>query len=175
MARQDYEKYFFTGEKVWGKDHPHPEVEYPVIFLSNGMYNQEEAPVRRTWMPISKPFAMEIKSHTHEFNQFLCFHGTDPKNPEDLGGTVEFTIGEEGKEMVKFSVNKATVFFVKQGLVHSPLEFKDIKDPKKPIMLSEFSLTSFYTRSKERGDDSVKSEYEIHMEKLKAEGKKPTF
>jgi len=167
-AREDFEKCFQTQEVIWAKHHPHPEVVYPSITIMSPMFGGTTQ-LRRSWMAVSDPFAMEIKSHTHEFHQYLTFCGTDPDNMVDLGGTVEFTIGEESDKLEMFSSDKACQFFVKEGLYHSPLVFKHVIDPEKPILFCETSFTDNYGRSAEIGDDSVKSEYELFAEKMKAE------
>ena len=51
------------------------------------------------WQTVKVPFAMAAEPHRHDFPQYLIFLGTDPDNLVDLGGTIEFTLSEDGKTM----------------------------------------------------------------------------
>ncbi|MDR0813772.1 MAG: hypothetical protein LBO63_07225 [Oscillospiraceae bacterium] len=162
-------KSFAYGDAVWNRYHPHPEVVLNSTSTLSRSF-EDAAPIRRCWMPISEPFSMEIKSHYHEFDQYLEFHGTDPKNPKSLGGTIEFTIGDTEDTMEKFTVTEATQFLVKRKLYHSPLVFAKVDDPSKPILMSEISFASSYDRSAEIGAEGQLSEYELFAEKMKKAG-----
>ncbi|MCF0120288.1 MAG: hypothetical protein HUJ65_01510, partial [Oscillospiraceae bacterium] len=166
--KADFEKCFQTKDTIWARFHPHHEVVYPSITILSPMFGGKTQ-LRRSWMAVSDPFAMEIKSHYHEFNQYLTFCGTDPDNMADLGGTIEFTIGETPDALEKYTCDKACQFFVKEELYHSPLIFASVKDIKKPILFCETSLTDNYGRSAEIGDTDEKSEFELFAEKMKAE------
>jgi hypothetical protein len=84
-------------------------------------------------------------------------------NMMDLGGEVEFSIGEEGKEMETFLLTRTTSFFIPKGLLHGPLVYKKINNPKYPILHNETSLTNEYFRKKEFGDSAQDSEYETFI------------
>jgi hypothetical protein len=90
------------------------------------------------WVPVSKPFIMEAEPHKHDNDQFLMFVGGDPKNMLDLGGEVELTLSEDGKNFEKFVFTKATWVFVPRGMYHCPLNFKKINDPARPIIFNDF-------------------------------------
>ena len=36
-----------------------------------------------------------VAAHTHDFNEILGFYGSDPQNPRNLGGEVEFWLEDE--------------------------------------------------------------------------------
>lgn len=166
MQESQYAKYIRRDMQIKVTAHPHPEVTSPVLIL-NSDEHFGNANLRLVWMPITEPFAMEIKTHSHDFDQFLAFVGGDLTNTMDLGGEVELTLGEEGKELETFVITTATIVHIPRGLLHCPLVFKKIHDPKKPILFQELSLTPEYNRSAERGDSTELSEYEIFMKDKK--------
>jgi hypothetical protein len=75
-------------------------------------------------------------AHSHDFDEVLCFIGTDPKNPRDLGGQIEFTIGDE-----KHVFDKTTVLFVPKNLPHCPFVHKRVD---RPFLLVVFAVTGSY-------------------------------
>jgi hypothetical protein len=93
---------------------------------------------RLGFVPVSQPFVMEAAPHKHDNDQFLLFTGGDINNMVDLGGEVELTLSEDGKNLEKFVFTKATWVFVPRGLYHCPLNFKKINDPSKPILFHDF-------------------------------------
>jgi hypothetical protein len=62
--------------------------------------------------------------HDHLF----CFLGTNPDNPADLGGEVEFWLGE-GKELDKVIVNTPSSIYVPEGLAMFPMLWRKVKRP----------------------------------------------
>ena len=134
----DLSKYIVSGNALHAKDQPHHEVVYPVIYTGSSLYDANE-PIRRTWMPVSVPHVLAEKAHYHEFLEYIVFYGSDPDNISDLGGTVEFTVGENEDDLTVFTITESTQFFIKPGLWHSPMVFTKINDPKKPIIFCEVS------------------------------------
>jgi hypothetical protein len=68
--------------------------------------------------------APKYKPHNHDFDEYLVFLGTDPKDPSDLGAEVEIWLGDE-----KHAFNKSCAVFVPKGLYHTPLIFKRVDRP----------------------------------------------
>jgi mannose-6-phosphate isomerase-like protein (cupin superfamily) len=62
--------------------------------------------------------------HTHDFNEYLIFLGTNQKDPRDLGGEVEVWLGGE-----KHIITKSCAVFVPAGTKHAPIYFKRIDTP----------------------------------------------
>ncbi len=164
----DYEGLFKSGEEIWFRRHPFSEVNLPCVGFGNKAFGGKETLCRK-WMPVSKAFEMESKTHTHDFDKFVCFTGTNQENMLDLGGEIEFTIGEEGKELIKFTSSVACQFFIKKGLLHSPLVFKRVDNPNKPILISEISFTDYYDFNSETGYREDNSEYELLIDSLNTE------
>ena len=145
MAESPYEKYIRRDPQSKGVNEMHPEVTSPVLGLrgdeSFGNHN-----FAMSWWPISTPFEMVSETHAHDFDQYLMFVGGDINNMMDLGGEVELTLGEEGKELEKFVFTRATMVYVPAGLLHCPLNFKKVNDPKKPILFHDFFFSPEYKR-----------------------------
>ena len=58
---------------------------------------------------------MSTKPHVHDYDEAIFFMGSDPQNFEDLGATVEFSIGANEEE--KFTFDKATAVVVRRCFV----------------------------------------------------------
>jgi hypothetical protein len=73
-----------------------------------------------------KPSASENEPppHSHEFDEVLAFFGSNPEDPLDLGGEVEFWLGDE-----KHLIQKSCLVFVPKGLVHCPLVARRVDRP----------------------------------------------
>lgn len=56
------------------------------------------------------------EAHAHDFDEFIGFIGSDPEHPEELGGEVQFYIGDE-----YFSMTKSGLVYIPRGVVHSPI------------------------------------------------------
>jgi hypothetical protein len=69
-----------------------------------------------------------LKPHVHAHGQTYSFIGTDKEHLEDLGGTVEFWIGE-GKEAEKHTITSAATVLVPKDVVHLPLYIKEVHRP----------------------------------------------
>jgi hypothetical protein len=64
------------------------------------------------------------KPHCHDFDEYLVFQGTDPADPFDLGGEIEFWLGGE-----KHLITKSCAVFCPKGVYHSPLYTRRIDRP----------------------------------------------
>ena len=152
-----YERCIKTGEEL-NAHYPDTENLCTVMTTTHHMFGGKEL-VRRTWMPIIKPHTMEVRSHTHTFSEYLVFLGSDPENISDLGGVVEFTIGENEDDLETFSIDKSTQFHLKQGVWHSPLVFKEVRDPKKPVILCEVSYAAQLVQDRKLDNDITKNDW----------------
>jgi hypothetical protein len=91
---------------------------------------------------VYEPFLLRPDAHKHDFEQFLCFFGGDPMNPEDFGGEVELSLGEEGEKHI---ITSNTIVYLPGGLIHGPLNFKKID---RPIMYMDIFLSPAYSSKK---------------------------
>jgi hypothetical protein len=139
MAETKYDKYIKSGLTV---DIPH-YTGYSLLSHQGEL----DADCSIGYHCISKPMSFD-KPHSHEFTELLCFIGGDPTNILDLGAEVEVCLGEEGE---KHYLNTAGVVSIPAGLVHCPINIKNVK---KPIVFLEISLTRIYGHGVAR-DDAV--------------------
>jgi len=141
---EGYAKYIKSGEVLWAKGQPHHMVVYPVVAAGSHLFDSKEK-IRRTWMPVSVPHTLADKPHSHSFIEFMVFYGTNPNDISDLGGEMEFTVGESEDDLTVFKFNKSTIFCMMPGVWHNPMVIKTVNDPKYPINFCEVSQAHGYT------------------------------
>jgi hypothetical protein len=64
------------------------------------------------------------QAHTHDFDEVLCFFGTDPDDPHALCGEIELWLGNE-----KHILTRSCVIFIPKGLQHCPLIIRRVDRP----------------------------------------------
>lgn len=72
-------------------------------------------------MPDPNP---HIGEHTHDYDEIILHLGTDPNNPEDLGGEIE--IGIDGQPV---TIDSTSGIYVPKGVKHGPLVWKKFTKP----------------------------------------------
>lgn len=72
-------------------------------------------------MPDPNP---HIEEHAHDYDEIVLHIGTDPDNPEDLGGEIE--IGLDGQPVV---INRTSAIYIPKGMKHGPLVWKEFHHP----------------------------------------------
>ncbi|OFV84309.1 MAG: hypothetical protein A2W26_02685 [Acidobacteria bacterium RBG_16_64_8] len=131
MKQTKYAKYFITETPR----HPeHPESRDRVshvpwcdsLYIDNeldgavpGAFYLETCMVLRTGSLDSL-----MESHTHAFDEYLVFLGTDPEDHLDLRGEVELWVGDE-----KHMITRSCAVFVPAGMPHCPLVFHRVDRP----------------------------------------------
>lgn len=140
-----YRKYFRVGEEIKIPEHPHMhEVPYPAIFLV-GKDVPASPGFRIATFAITEPFEMVSHTHTHDFDQYLSFYGCAPDMLE-LGGEIEFTIGEEDGELETFVFTEPFMVHIPPGVRHCPLRYTKVYDPAKPMIHQDLVFTGEYIR-----------------------------
>ena len=94
---------------------------------------------------LNQPGTMASKPHSHPFPEILGFYGSDPENPFDLGGEVEFTI--DGETHV---ITKSTMVFLPPNLPHCPIY---VLKCDRPIFHFSVVMNSVYTAA--HGDNTT--------------------
>lgn len=84
------------------------------------------------------------KPHVHNVDELLCFYGSDPYNPYDLGGEVEIWLNGE-----KHILTKSSLIFIPAGLPHLPLYVNTVN---RPIFHFSLLLNREYEFKNENGD-----------------------
>ena len=54
-------------------------------------------------------------SHVHDTDEILGFFGSDPSNPHELGGEIEFWLEDE-----KFTITESCMIYIPKGIKHCP-------------------------------------------------------
>ena len=105
MAKTKYGKYLIKAPiRLAQKGPPLPSLH----FYAAG-YGVDAAWIL---MPVIKPIIMHEIPLKHDFYQFLCILGSDPRNMADFDAEVEVSLGEEGE---KHTITSPTIICVTPG------------------------------------------------------------
>ena len=72
-----------------------------------------------------KPPVNQLGLHSHDYDEMLGFLGSNPADPYELGGEIEFCMEDE-----TFVINRTCALFVPRGMKHS----MTIKRVDRPIL-----------------------------------------
>jgi len=86
---------------------------------------------------LAKPISFDM-THSHDFEEALCFIGGNPLDITDFEAVIECTIGGE-----KHVLTKPGCVTIPAGVPHCPITIKNVS-PEKPIVFLEISLSSSY-------------------------------
>jgi hypothetical protein len=136
MAKDKYSKYIVPAPIM--QSVMFPAIKCPQINVGSEKLNN--IPFTMNWSYLTEPFVMVDKSHSHEFNQIICFIGGDPTNIREFGGEIWFYFGEEEEKHV---ITSPSYICVPSGIVHAPLIVKKIN---KPVVYMDFPLTGQYLK-----------------------------
>jgi mannose-6-phosphate isomerase-like protein (cupin superfamily) len=67
---------------------------------------------------------VSVQPHKHDYDEVLCFFGTNPEDFYDLGGEAEFWIEDE-----KHIITRSSIVFIPAGVQHCPLSFLRVDRP----------------------------------------------
>jgi hypothetical protein len=146
MSEGKYGKYIISEPRVENVAyHPVKDVRgvtFPdEIYLDGEILEGAPVVVDIGWcFQIPEPDPVEW-AHTHDFDEVLCFIGTDPEHPHDLGGEIEFHIGDE-----KHTFDATTTIYIPKGLSHCPFIHKRVD---RPFLLVVFALAKHYPSAEE--------------------------
>ena len=77
------------------------------------------------WYFNAAPRDPMFTEHAHgDTNELVCFFSSDPENPYDLGGKIEFSI--EGEAHL---LTKSTMIYIPAGLKHNPMRILEVNRP----------------------------------------------
>jgi hypothetical protein len=125
MPESKYDKYFV--KKPAYEVAPKFEVKgrIPAMTLMSGnLVPGSKMYIETGWilgMPDPNP---HIGEHTHEYDEIVLHIGTDPANPEDLGGVIE--IGMDGQPV---TIDSTSAIYIPKGVKHGPLVWKKFTKP----------------------------------------------
>ncbi len=146
MENTKYGKYVISEPKVENVAY-HPlkgvtGVTFPdEIYLDNTIVKGSPLMVDIGWrFEVPKPDPVEWE-HTHDFDEVLCFIGSDPDNPRDLGAEIEFHIDGE-----PHTFSKNTTIYIPKGVPHCPFYHKRVD---RPFLLVVFAVVDKYPSAEE--------------------------
>ena len=95
---------------------------------------------REDTLPDGKKVIARAMPHAHPGDEIFLFIGTDPQNPYELGGEVEFWLGE-GEEAEKFTITRTTVVYVPAYVMHCPHWFPKVDRPFVVVVINTLAET----------------------------------
>ena len=121
MDSSRYDKYVVYVPRKSAPDAPFPSL----TLMSNELVPGCNVDITFNWVMQ----AMEMKpekplSHAHDYDEMIINLGTDPKNPEDLGGEVVGFLGDE-----KHILNKTSAVFIPRNVEHGVAGFNRFDRP----------------------------------------------
>ena len=132
MAGNKYDKYFVKEPIVTRGGF------FPVV-VANGAKEFEGAEFSLRVHYITEPGVLVKEPHSHDFEQFYFFFGSDLANIKEFKAEVEFSLGGE---VEKHIINVPTTVHVPAGMVHGPMNFRKVD---KPIIFIDALLSAQYT------------------------------
>lgn len=102
------------------------EIPGSVPIVQSAMGKRNGVNVGWFLVPVVKPMLMVDRPHKHDFDQFLCFLGSNPMNIGYLGAEIELYLGEEGEKHV---ITSPKIVHLTPGLIHCPLYYKRVDQP----------------------------------------------
>ena len=121
MAETKYGKHIVTQPKPGRTSEHPPGVRTEVAYLDNkvvpgALYTET------FWY--HKPTSISPAPHTHDFDEVVAFFGSDPENPQDLYGEVEFWLDDE-----PHLLTKSSLLFIPKGMKHCPYNIRRVDRP----------------------------------------------
>jgi hypothetical protein len=75
---------------------------------------------------ITRPFVSDNPAHTHNFQEYLAWYGSNPDDPSEFEAKIHLYFGPEQELHV---ITQPTVVWFPPGLVHCPLEIVHVDKP----------------------------------------------
>jgi hypothetical protein len=134
MPKQRYDKYVVTEPKfVHELDFHDFSVANGFTFPDEVYLDKEILPEAKQWLDIiwvwERPTPEELPGlHSHPFAEIVLLIGSNPKNLRELGGEVEWYMGEAG-DQEKFVLTSTAMIYVPARLAHGPLRYNRVDRP----------------------------------------------
>jgi hypothetical protein len=134
MAGSKYGKYVVTEPKFLTEQAHHDYTEVSGFTFPDEVYiDKDLIKEANQWLDINWIWDVTVPRelpgvHSHPFAEVVLLIGSDPKNLRDLGGEVEWWMGE-GKDAEKFVLTSTTAIYVPKWLPHGPVIFNRVDRP----------------------------------------------
>ncbi|MBN1256020.1 MAG: hypothetical protein JXA50_12155 [Deltaproteobacteria bacterium] len=140
MSNRKYEKYILTELKV-PEDVQYRQEQYSkratrILWLEDEFVQGADSVILSWYWKATEKEG--TPSHVHDYDEILGFIGSDPENPHDLGGEVEYWIEDE-----KYILNKSCLIWIPKGLRHCPLRVTRVD---RPILFLAISMSKKYAK-----------------------------
>ena len=102
---------------------------------------------------VTKPFKGDNPCHSHDFQEFMAWYGSNPNDPDDFQAEIVFCFGEE---MEKYTFTHPTIISIPAGVPHHPFEITRVDSPiiQIEIMIGNKGVTPKPVLDKDRGYSS---------------------
>jgi hypothetical protein len=120
----DYEQYVIRSPMREAGEHKVNGRQTPTMtYMSKSQINVANTYIEFGWIwDVVKP---DIPAMTHDkFDEIVLHIGGDPKNPEDLGATMQFGMGDD---LLTFDTTFG--MWIPKGTKHGPLSWKEVRKP----------------------------------------------
>jgi hypothetical protein len=125
MAKQKYSHNIITRPRQkdieqWKEfgDHWKVNVYVDGDIVKGGYY------LEGTWWYKASDIPEPNETHTHDFDEYLGFIGTNPDDPFDLGGEMELWMDGE-----KYTLTETSMVFIPAGVSHCPVYCRRVDRP----------------------------------------------
>ena len=139
MAETKYGQYI-KREPIRDEEPAPKRKTYPHIYVDEELLGEHEVNCNFALSCVSEPYMMPDQPHSHPFDEFLLFIGSDPKNLRKLGGVVEIGLGDEWE---RHTIDTTTVVYLPSGLPHAPVNVKKVD---KPFLFGHIMLSPKYAK-----------------------------
>jgi hypothetical protein len=75
--------------------------------------------------------------HSHDHDELIGFYGSDPDDPYELGGVIEFSINGEAHRLTR-----STMIWVPAEAIHNPMRILEVR---RPIFHFSVVMSPLYT------------------------------
>jgi hypothetical protein len=125
MSEKKYSKNFIFNPPLSNPVHPYGSYDFTEMFaLNKASMPETNNFVVGTWFRQPLPDSQIFKPHVHDTDEMICYFGSNPKDPFDLGGEIEIWIEDE-----PYNFTKSGVVFLPRGLRHCPWFIRKITTP----------------------------------------------
>ena len=125
MAKSKYSQYVLTEPKPNRPLPPLPKnAVTDLIYLDDEVIKGAFNLICAWFWPRKDRMVVIPEAHTHTSGEVVAFFGSNPADPHDLGGEIEFWLGDE-----PLILTKSCAVYAPPGVKHNPLIFRRIDRP----------------------------------------------
>jgi hypothetical protein len=130
MSRSEFDKLFYY-ETPPNPFHPPGSFPGHEMFVLNDMVVKGAPLFGLVWFTGPQEEKDVYKPHWHDDDEVMAIIGSDPDNPTELNGEVEFWIEDE-----RYLLTKSCMIYIPKGLQHAPMFPRRVD---KPILWTDTS------------------------------------